>query len=217
MTTTTEYRTYTDPCPGKKGTDRIEEDCYRCGGSGEWTYGMVTNVLHYTGRVTGRFCFECSGRGKVSVKVSSVRARARREVKAHNANIDQAIAWEAERVEREAAELAECIEEAYAEHARREARVDVPEGIEDVVGKIISIKGVDGYYGGMSLKMLVEDDRGFRVYGTFPTAFYSDKQDANKGDRVSFNAALVRKDHDFGFFKRPTQCKVIERAATEEA
>lgn len=209
-TTTQNERTYVDPCPGRKGTDLIREDC----GCGDGIYHAPSGIHWNNGKGDTKWCFDCNGHGYRMVKVSSIRARERRQVKADNARAAQAAAWEANRVEREAAELAACLDEAYAEQARRESRIAVPEGVQTVTGTLVSIKSQEGYYGRTTLKMLVEDERGFKVWGTYPTAFYHDKEDADRGDRVTFTATLTRsdRDRDFGFFKAPKQAKVTERA-----
>jgi hypothetical protein len=89
----------------------------------------------------------------------------------------------------------------------------VPEGKITVVGKIITIKPQDSMYG-TTLKILVESADGWRVWGTYPTAL----DEAGRGDTVRFNATVERsgRDRDFGFFKRPTQCSIVERATTDE-
>ena len=149
------------------------------------------------------------GRGTVTVKVSSMRARARRQVNA-------AIKWQAEAAEREArieaANKARAEEEA-AEAARlaaeEAAKVPVVEGKITITGEILTIKLQDGHFGS-TLKMLVRDDRGFKVWGTYPRSL----DDAEKGDRVAFVATVTASgtDKDFGFFSRPTQAKIVAKA-----
>jgi hypothetical protein len=58
--------------------------------------------------------------------------------------------------------------------------------------------------------MLVQDDRGFKVWGSVPSNLY----DA-KGRSVSFSAAIQPSEDDdkFGFFKRPTKAKFNEEEA----
>ena len=60
---------FVDPWPGRRGGDRVVEVCSRCAGS-----GVLPGVLVDAGR-----CWRCGGTGEVSVLVSSVRARARRQ------------------------------------------------------------------------------------------------------------------------------------------
>lgn len=91
---------YRDPHPGLKGTDTVQEPCGRCGGTG--VYSGPSNAAWNNGNGTNTWCFWCGGAGHQTVKVSSVRARERRNVKARNeaiesnARIDAAKAqWEA--------------------------------------------------------------------------------------------------------------------------
>ena len=72
---------YIDPYPGRKGSERIVEDCGRCGGNG--LYVGPTNATFYTATVgdTAPGCFACKGTGKYSFLVSSARAKARRHAR----------------------------------------------------------------------------------------------------------------------------------------
>jgi hypothetical protein len=82
---------------------------------------------------------------------------------------------------------------------------DCPNGRETVTGTVTGIKTVDTDYG-TQYKMTVLDDRGFRVYGTAPSAFRFDAK-FEVGCRVEFFAELIRSDNDatFGFYKRPSK------------
>lgn len=91
----------------------------------------------------------------------------------------------------------------------REAAMDktpVPEGRQEIGGEVISAKWKDTPYG-QSLKMLVLDDRGFKVYGSVPSAA---TDEVKTGVRISFIASVERSEDDeyFGFFKRPADHKV---------
>lgn len=87
----------------------------------------------------------------------------------------------------------------------------VVEGRGVVFGEVLSVKYQSGLYGDI-LKMLVADDRGFKVWGTAPASI---ADDVERGDFVEFTATLVASDHDesFGFFKRPTKASIKEQAA----
>ncbi len=105
-----------------------------------------------------------------------------------------------------------------AKRAAYEAAESVPTGRVAITGEILSTKIVESQYGS-TLKMLVRDDRGFKVWGSMPSAIqggYNDETDlvddgADKGDRVTFTAAVEPSDDDdkFGFFKRPTKAAII--------
>ena len=115
---------------------------------------------------------------------------------------------------------AERAAEQAAEAARVEAAEPVLNGRQTVTGHVISTKWVDSQYGG-SLKMLVRDDRGFKLWGTVPASLgYSElgERSLAKGDRISFTATLEQSkdDEKFGFFKRPTKAELISFAQDSE-
>jgi len=97
--------------------------------------------------------------------------------------------WEAEKKLRDEAEALE-------------VKVPCPEGKETIVGEIVKLNVSENAYGVRQV-MTVKDARGFKVWGTVPTAL----ADAQVGDKVQFNAEVTRSDKDecFGFFKRPTK------------
>lgn len=97
---------------------------------------------------------------------------------------------------------------------QRQARVvtaQVPEGRVTVTGKVVSTKWVENDFGG-ALKMLVESDHGWRVYGTMPARLGDLLRDVNTpaGVKVAFTATIQRKEADFGFFSRPTGGAVLK-------
>lgn len=89
--------------------------------------------------------------------------------------------------------------------AEREAAKDCPNDRLKITGEVLSIKAVYSMYGYIR-KMLVRDDRGFKVFGTVPSCL-----DVSAGDRVEFMAAVEQSKDDskFGFFKRPTKGKLL--------
>ena len=76
-------------------------------------------------------------------------------------------------------------------------------------GKIISTKFEDNQYGG-SMKMLFEDNRGFRLYGALPKILNDNESNLNNMS-IKFIAQVKVSDNDksFGFYKRPTKVEVI--------
>ena len=97
----------------------------------------------------------------------------------------------------------------------REAAMDknpCPTGRGQITGEILSRKWKDTDFG-PSLKMLVLDDRGFKVYGSVPSRLSGD-DGVQRGDRITFVAEVTQSDDDelFGFFKRPTQASILEAA-----
>lgn len=80
----------------------------------------------------------------------------------------------------------------------------VIEGRQTITGEVLVTKWKSTMYGD-ALKMLVRDDRGFKVWGTMPKALRVLTPDVDKGDRVRFEASVEKSDDDetFGFFKSP--------------
>lgn len=72
-------------------------------------------------------------------------------------------------------------------------------------GEILGLKEVESMYG-VTTKMVFRDERGFKLFGTVPSALY-DSDDPLKGANVTFDAAveISKDDPAFGFFKRPTK------------
>lgn len=111
-----------------------------------------------------------------------------------------------ERIEREKAE-AQPIPAEVAEAKRA-----------TITGEIVSGRWRESDFG-ESYKIIVRDDRGFRVWGTAAEALWQDGELPN-GTRVTFDAAVAVSDDDptFGFFKRPTKAaRVGESVQAEEA
>lgn len=92
--------------------------------------------------------------------------------------------------------------------------VDLFDGRNTFVGEIACTKEVDGYYG-TTLKMLIIEERGFKIWGTAPIALWDDHSGDVRGWKIEFDAALDASDKDdtFAFFKRPTKVSIIEKAA----
>ncbi len=96
-----------------------------------------------------------------------------------------------------------------AEQQRTEAAASTPvvEGRIEVTGEVITTKEQDTMYG-LTVKMLVRDDRGFKVWGTVPSALLGE---GVKGQRVAFTATVRASDDDaaFGFYQRPTKARLV--------
>ena len=180
------------------------EKCWKCGGSGKlpeynyWDDGI---------------CYGCGGGGTNSFKTSPearAKARERYAKKAEAKRIAEEAKRAAKRIElaEEAAKEAERKAELEAKWAAElEAAEPVPTGRIDVSGKVLSYKYQESMYGS-TLKMLVKDDRGFKLWGTVPSAIY----EVERGDMVSFTATVEpsKDDDKFGFFKRPSKAVFIE-------
>lgn len=72
-------------------------------------------------------------------------------------------------------------------------------------GTVLGLKEKETRYGYVT-KMVFRDDRGFKLYGTVPSALF-DGESELRGSRVEFDAAVTVSDDDpcFGFFSRPTK------------
>ena len=77
--------------------------------------------------------------------------------------------------------------------------VQVPTGRVTVTGTVLSTKWEDTEWG-LSAKMLVQDDAGWRVWTSIPGF-----RDLLNNTRVKFSVDITPKDQLFGFGKRPTK------------
>ena len=102
------------------------------------------------------------------------------------------------------------IEERAVIEAKRAAEAalaaDCPEGRVTVEGEIVSMRMQDGYYGS-TMKMLVVDKTGYKVWGTVPSNIT-----VERGSHVKFTAMVEpsKDDPKFGFFKRPTKAECTD-------
>lgn len=109
---------------------------------------------------------------------------------------------------------------AAARAAEKAALNPVETGKQTISGEVVTVKYQDSQYGG-SWKMLVKDDRNFKVWGTIPNAIFNqqtaeteDSYNASPnelvGRKVSFNATVEASDDDktFGFYSRPTKAQL---------
>lgn len=83
----------------------------------------------------------------------------------------------------------------------------VIEGRIQVTGRVLTTKDVESQFG-WTTKMLVFDDRGFKVWGTVPSSISA----VQRGARVRFLATVEKSkdDETFGFYSRPTKAEVVE-------
>ena len=114
-------------------------------------------------------------------------------------------------------------DEEYArKNKERLARMTpMKDGKGEVIGEVISIKQQENQFNyGRSyvFKMLVEDFKGYRVFGTVP-GFLLDEE-VKVGDFVKFNAKLRQKELGFGFYSYPQNSVIVapeEGKLTREA
>lgn len=108
-------------------------------------------------------------------------------------------------------ELTSINETVIKQQMEREAMTPAPEGRLQVTGEVLSTKYTESYYG-TQFKMLVKDDRNFKVWSTIPSSIC---EDIEKGSRITFTATLEQSDDDesFAFAKRPTKASFVQEAA----
>ncbi|MEN4446622.1 MAG: hypothetical protein EKK51_30520 [Mycolicibacterium sp.] len=197
-------RVYTDPYPTAIGSDVVREDCWKCGGDGLFHGVSGWKIKNPRGAGAIKGCFACMGAGYRLVKVSTVRARVRRNVKA-TLRHDQEVANHAANAARYAAEeYAAAWDEAHAEQACRDALNNTPAGavgdkLRDLTGRVevaISFE-VDGFRGyGTDYKRLVvlklPTGQVLKTTGTGSSLFGVDR-----GDQVTIVSATVSGTGDY--------------------
>lgn len=84
----------------------------------------------------------------------------------------------------------------------------------EVEVRIISIQPRETAFG-TSMKMLVEHADGWKLWGTCPNSLLA--EDVSKGSVIAFSALIEasRDDSSFGFIKRPTKARIVERQEVE--
>ena len=98
------------------------------------------------------------------------------------------------------------VEYAKKNEERLARMVPIKDGKGEVIGEVVSIKSYPNEYDyGRSYiyKMLIEDFKGYRVFGTIPSFFLD--EDIKVGDFVKFNAKLRQKELGFGFYSYPSK------------
>lgn len=192
-------RVYTDPYPGARGADLVKVDCWKCDGDGMYhaPSGFVIQNPYGPRGDAIKGCFACLGRGHRWVKVSSVRARIRRDVKAALQRDADADTHAAAAAKYAAEEFAAHWEEAHAEQARRAALNNTPAGepgqkLTGLTGTVtvatnVEVAGFRGYGTDVKRLIVVTLDSGqvIKAFGTGSTLFA-----ANRGDRVTVSGTV---------------------------
>ena len=95
--------------------------------------------------------------------------------------------------------------------AEQEAAANCPTGRVIVTGTVLSTKWQESDFGG-SMKMLVRDDSGFKVWCTIPSS-----ENVEKGDKITFTVSVEpsRDDPKFGFGKRPAKLRNLTAKAQQ--
>lgn len=97
----------------------------------------------------------------------------------------------------------------HEEDLRKDPTAWIKGGRFEIEGRVLSVTGKDSPFGYV-LKVLVQDARGRKFYGTLPASIRLDLGD--RGMLVKFTATVERSNDDpiFGWFKRPTKGEIIE-------
>ncbi|WP_280302854.1 hypothetical protein [Nocardia abscessus] len=189
---------YVDPYPNARGTDEVEEPC-RCSNG---RYFGPTNARWDNGNGHEAWCFYCNGTAVLRVKVSSVRARARRAAKAAAERRELAPYLEWLAAEKAHRELLAAEEAAYAEQERRNSLVrgflgEIGDKITDRAAVVTVAYAYDkaNYYTGrpetgMLLVLTLDNGQVVKWSSTGAGAFGYER-----GDRVRILRATV-KAHD---------------------
>lgn len=103
-----------------------------------------------------------------------------------------------------------------------EVEIPVVTGRVQITGVVVSVREPDEYAMFPQWKMLVKDDRGFKVWGSIPQSLtqFVDKDGMERfigyralvDQRVAFSASVEKseKDQNFGFYKRPTKAERLK-------
>lgn len=228
---------------GDDDNAKIEEVCWKCSGSGRIAYyGHVEGGRCFACGGTGdrrmvsvgTLITRAKRRDAADARKARKAAAERTELEAwKTANADllaraEAVeadwfkSWKyapnAEQVENLTNAVVEREARKAADEARKATATPVPTGKATVTGVVVSWKEAVNrfsYYAETILKVVVEDGRGFRVFGTCPAKLVEavdGDMDALKGAMVTFNATLEpsKDDELFGFFKRPTKVALLD-------
>ena len=192
-------RVYTDPFPGAAGSDLVKEDCWKCGGDGMYhaPSGFVIQNPYGPRGDAIKGCFACRGRGHRYVKVSSIRARVRRDVKATLQCDADAAAHAAAAAQAAAAHFAAAWDEAHAEQDHRAALNNTPAGapgqkLAGLTGTVevatdIEVAGFRGYGTDHKRLIVVKLPNGqvLKTFGTGATLYA-----ASRGDHVTISGTV---------------------------
>lgn len=187
-------------------------DCQMCNGTGYRP--------EYNGVYAG-VCFYCN-HGKVGTKTHPDVLKKNRERYAAKKAAQHEAEAEARKVHAQKRlweVFAITFDKGLKNHIERQAAEDIVSGKQVITGEVISAKWKESQYG-QSFKMLVKDERGFKVWGTVPTKIMDSvvgegnpiSGDDMKGVKVTFTATVTASydDAQFGFYSRPTKAAIYQ-------
>lgn len=206
--------------------------CPRCGGQGGFEcYGHIDNGTCFKcGGAQGYWSTVereerlARQREQRAARKEAKRAKAEADFLAQHEGLAEALQTDHYIVDDLAATLRDCgsisekqvalahkiAKEVAEREAERAAQPKEPvvEGRGPVAGTVVHLRWEDSPYNGSLVgKMLVADDRGFRLWGTVPRSL---RDEIEKGQRVGFTATLAAKENGFGFFSRPSKAAILD-------
>ena len=227
-------------CGGAGGSDAWKFTgwtCFQCGGRGET--GLDTIKLFTAEKLAKLNATAAVKAEKKAAKAAAAKAVADAETEArraeftakHGALLGRAAAVadrnefvkdvlakavaKAEMTEKQEAALAAAVARIEASDAEKATAAPLPEaGRFRIEGEVLTTKVVESQFG-LTTKMLVKADAGWKVWGTVPTAALETVHGITRGDRVAFTATVEASKDDplFGWFKRPAKFEMIKEAA----
>ena len=187
--------------------------CYRCGGGG---YEERKYVKVYTAEKNARLDAALAAARDAFVAAHGDIIDMAHEHASKNDFLDSVIRSVEEKwtmTDRQEEAIRSCVEQIELREAEEAKAADFPAGRMVVTGTVLGMKEVLNEWGG-NLKMLVKDDRGFKVWSTVPSGLfkYDWTVDECHGMRVQFTATLEPSGDDpkFGFGSRPAKATVLE-------
>lgn len=207
-------RSYVDPHPGLKGSDKIWGECGMCSGSG--VYSGRSSWVWQKGKKVAPWCFDCNGSGRCSLTVATLRKRAKEAAYRRDYADEIEAEASAARAAHKAAEIADAWEQAQAEQARRAALVTgfaggIGERVRNLPGVVRYANSYDasyGYHKATGMFMVIELDGGqvVKIAGTGNSLFGHDR-----GDRVKVTGTVKAHENYQG-----QDQAVLTRAAVAE-
>jgi len=101
---------------------------------------------------------------------------------------------------------------------------DCPNGRIVIEGIVISTKTHPGPYGTSTIKMIVQHETGYKVWGTLPDSIAivelkDGSQVSPRGMKVKFTATVTPSDDDpkFGFFKCPKNAEILSKELLKDS
>lgn len=182
---------YVDPYPGRKGSETVREDCACGDGVYKAPSGIAWERIVDGKKIADTWCFRCNGVGYFEYKVSTIRARVRRQAKAAaqratDAKIHAVRAWLAaeQEYQRERERVAALVQGYVAEIGERVKDLSVTV----VYAGTFEAANPRGYGAPVDKALVIfeaEDGKILKTSGTGSTLY-----NLAKGDKVTITATV---------------------------